>query len=115
MVLIKTNLALASQYQQLLNHSRNLSHSTVSKFIREKLGETEDIDSHNFDARVIKILKKPMLGAELRGLLSQIHHLDGLPEPETVEMVLQQCHRLNDLPLAIRFTESIWVLNHSKF
>ncbi|MEN2495403.1 MAG: Cytochrome c oxidase subunit 5A [Marteilia pararefringens] len=79
--------------------------------VLDELYKTEDVeDSYSADAKIQKVLSETFLHCgELRSVLQHLHRQDFLPEPKLVNLIFEQCHHLNDLPLALRFMESIHV------
>jgi len=72
--------------------------------------------SDEFETEAIYLLKNYKLNSwELRSLLFKLHKFDKVPEPLTLELIFRQCHMQNDLPLAIRYVETIFVQCKTKY
>ncbi|KAM3186256.1 hypothetical protein ACTXT7_004713 [Hymenolepis weldensis] len=61
-----------------------------------------------FKARFTKAFERPDLdGWWMRRYLQDLHTEDIIPEPDIVRSIYRACRKLNDLALAIRYTESL--------
>lgn len=64
-----------------------------------------------FKNRFITAFERPDLDSWwMRKYLQDLHTEDIIPEPDIVRAIYRACRRLNDLALAIRYTETLKVL-----
>lgn len=80
----------------------------VRALYKKSKGDENDIDEY-----LCNVMKNSILdSAQLRVIMLRIFNVDALPEPETMNLVFEHCYHLNDLPIAIRFMETIHVICH---
>lgn len=77
--------------------------------LRSYSAKAEETDAE-LDARYVKFFDRPDIdGWEIRQAMTDLQHMDMVPDPTIVAAAFRACRRVNDFSLTVRILESVRV------